>query len=322
MGKKAATFTLFRGMKALLFLIFPKLAKGLGLSLTDPESLDFFTKLIETNIQKRREPGAQKRHDFLEMMLEAQAGQSKVDEKELDTFEKDAILDNGSTVGKRELSVVLDDTTVAAQALLFFFAGFDTIESLLLFSAYELALNPDVQEKLAQEVVPVMQENKGDLTYEATQKLEYLDMFVSETLRFHPPAFATERKCTQEYKVPDSDVVLPIGTQVLIPINGIHHDEKYYPEPEKFNPEHFSAENKAKRHPYAFLPFGQGPRNCIAMRFALTEAKAAIAHLVYNFKVEPSEKTQIPVKLSNKTTIKKPVDGMWLSFQSRDTSLY
>ncbi|CAG7700842.1 unnamed protein product, partial [Allacma fusca] len=70
--------------------------------------------------------------------------------------------------------------------------------------------------------------------------------------------------------------------------------------PEKFNPEHFSAENKAKRHPYAYLPFGQGPRNCIAMRFALTETKAAIAHLVYNFKIEPCEKTQIPMTRSPK----------------------
>jgi cytochrome P450 len=280
--------------------------------------MEFFTTMIKKNIQTRRGDG-EKRQDFLQIMLEAQAGQVKTDESELSTFEKDALLPD-TVKEKKDLAVVLDDETVVAQALLFFLAGFDTTESLLTFTAYELALNPEVQEKLAEEIIPTMEESRGQLTYEALQTFEYLDMVISETLRHHPPGFATERICTQAYQVPDSNLVLPKGMRILVPINSIHHDAQYYPEPEKFNPDHFTAENKAKRHPYTYLPFGQGPRNCIAMRFALMEAKAAIAHLVYNFKIEPSPKTEIPVKLSNKTTIKKPANGMWLRFHTRETT--
>jgi len=79
----------------------------------------------------------------------------------------------------------------------------------------------------------------------------------------YAPAVVTDRACTQDYKIPDSDVTIRKGEGISISIVGIHMDEKYHPEPEKFNPERFSAANRHKIHPYAFLPFGLGPRNCI-----------------------------------------------------------
>jgi len=84
-----------------------------------------------------------------------------------------------------------------------------------------------------------------------------------ETLRFYPPAVATDRICHIDYKIPGTDFVLKKGEGVLIPILGLHHDPEFYPQPEKFNPERFSPKNKNKINPYAFLAFGQGPRNCI-----------------------------------------------------------
>ncbi|CAG7702444.1 unnamed protein product [Allacma fusca] len=318
MAVQSRTFSFARMIKLFLLFTSPPLGKLLGVSFSDTESTDFFDTLIQKNIQKRRE-NQEKREDFLQIMLEAQAGQTKIDESELSSFEKDAVLKD-TIKEKKDLAVVLDDETVVAQALLFFLAGFDTVESLLVFTAYELALNPEVQEKLADEVIPVLEESQGVLKYEDTQNLEYLDMVISETLRHHPPAFATERQCTETYQVPETNLILPKGMRVIVPINSIQHDARYYPEPEKFNPEHFSAENKAKRHPYTYLPFGQGPRNCIAMRFALTEAKAAIAHLVYNFKIEPGTKTEIPLKISSKHTVKKPANGVWLKFQTREST--
>lgn len=65
------------------------------------------------------------------------------------------------------------------------------------------------------------------------------------------------------YKIPDSDIIVDKGTRIFIPIYDIQHDPEYYPCPDKFDPERFNAENKAKRHPFVWLPFGEGPRACI-----------------------------------------------------------
>jgi hypothetical protein len=73
------------------------------------------------------------------------------------------------------------------------------------------------------------------------------------------------RECTKTYKIPDTDIVLEKGILTVIPILALHHDPKYYPDPERFDPERFSEEEKTKRHHYVYLPFGEGPRICIGM---------------------------------------------------------
>lgn len=71
------------------------------------------------------------------------------------------------------------------------------------------------------------------------------------------------RTCRKNYKIPDTDFVLPEGTHVNIGVLGLHHDPEYYPNPEKFDPDRFTEENKNKRPAYTYLPFGDGPRICI-----------------------------------------------------------
>jgi len=70
----------------------------------------------------------------------------------------------------------------------------------------------------------------------------------------------TDRGCVKDYKVPGTEFVIKKGEGVIIPILGLHHDEKYWSEPKKFIPERFSPENKSKINQYAFMPFGHGPR--------------------------------------------------------------
>lgn len=84
-----------------------------------------------------------------------------------------------------------------------------------------------------------------------------------ETLRKYPSAPLLSRRCEYKYQIPNSNVELPAGMRVIIPIYGFHHDPNYYPDPARFNPERFTEENKRTRHPYTYLPFGEGPRNCI-----------------------------------------------------------
>lgn len=84
-----------------------------------------------------------------------------------------------------------------------------------------------------------------------------------ETLRKYPAAAFLGRRCTKDYKVEGTDVVLEKGCKLFIPVMGLHHDDEYFPEPEKFDPERFSDENKRHIKPFTYLPFGEGPRNCI-----------------------------------------------------------
>ena len=140
--------------------------------------------------------------------------------------------------------------------------------------------------------------------------------YFPETLRKFPPIMRTERKSSKPYKIPGSDYILPTGTLVAIPVYSIHHDERYWPEPEKFDPLRFTKEENTKRNPMTYMPFGSGPRNCIGNRFALTECKLIIAHLIVNFKFEPSEKTDIPPIFANSGSL-KPLNGMELKITTR-----
>lgn len=131
------------------------------------------------------------------------------------------------------------------------------------FLAYELVRNPEVQEKLRAEIDEVNESLDGEeLTYEHLQKMKYLDQVITEVLRMHPPVPMVDRVCTKTF-VLDCDgkkIEFEPGRNFYIPIYSIHHDPKYYPDPEKFDPERFSDENKHNVNQDCYLSFGIGPR--------------------------------------------------------------
>ena len=105
-----------------------------------------------------------------------------------------------------------EDDDLTAQCMLFFLAGFDTVSVLMCFMAHELAVNPDVQDRLYEEVKEIKKELNGKpLTYEILQKMQYLDMVVSETLRKWPPGIVSDRVCTKEFVMDDGK-----GTKVKV----------------------------------------------------------------------------------------------------------
>lgn len=94
----------------------------------------------------------------------------------------------------------------------------------------------------------------------------HLTLFLTtESMRKHPPVARMDRQCTSEYEVPGTSYKLKPGSSVQIPVMGLHYDPQYYPNPDYFDPMRFSPEEKAKRSPYVYLPFGAGPRNCIGL---------------------------------------------------------
>lgn len=123
------------------------------------------------------------------------------------------------------------------------------------------------------------------------------------------------RLCVEKYNVPGSDLAIEAGTRIYIPIEGIHHDSDLYPNPYKFDPERFTKENMNKRHPAAFLPFGEGPRNCIGQRFGMIQTKIAILALIRDFTFEVCSKTPIPIKLDPMIMLTMSYGGIYLKIQ-------
>ena len=144
-------------------------------------------------------------------------------------------------------------------------------------------------------------------------------MVVYETLRFFPLG-DIERKCVREYRIQGTNFIVPKGMIVQLPVTGIMMDEKYFPDPECFNPENFSQENKQKRSPYAFLAFGLGPRNCVGSRLALLQIKVAVINLVYNFKVLSCPRTPKKLTVDTKWGPADVKGGIWVKFQSRSSA--
>ncbi|CAG7640967.1 unnamed protein product [Allacma fusca] len=299
--------------KFFLISMSPKLGELLNIKITNDDADRFLSKLIVDSL-KHREKTNEKRDDFLQLMMEARQGKLKAeDESQLDAYEKAAKLKDVPV----DSDLVFDDDLIIAQSMLFFLGGFDTLDGLLSFVVYELGVNPDIQEKLYQEVKAGVDENGGEFSYDIVNNLEYLDMIISETLRMYPTGVRNERKCNKAYTIPDTDVTVEKDILVTIPVYAIHHDPEYYPDPEKFDPSRFTKENVSKRHPIAYQPFGHGPRNCIGNRFALSEAKVAVAQLILNFKLEPCKRTVIPMVLANQVTL-KPGDDICMKVTPRN----
>ncbi|KAK5641864.1 hypothetical protein RI129_010411 [Pyrocoelia pectoralis] len=318
MGKMT---TMGRGRMLLISALgfFPFLKKIIRVDMFPPEVSAFFRRVIKETIDSR-ENGELVRHDMIHLLLEARKGRAIRDEPEMAKTEFAAVEESNIHHGKPP-KLELTDEDITAQALIFFLGGFITSSTLLSFMSYELAVNPEVQEKLQAEIDQTLNEYDGSLTYNTLQTMKYMDMVVSETLRKWPPGFIMDRRCVKNYvikpiKAHEKTFTIQKGDTVLIPTVGIHRDPRYFENPTKFIPERFNDENKTKIKPYSFLPFGSGPRNCIASRFALLQTKTLMFHLLSKFNILVVDKTQIPLKLQSSFRLSSE-SGIWLGLERR-----
>lgn len=212
-----------------------------------------------------------------------------------------------------KIDIELTDDLLAAQIFIFFAAGFETSSSTISNALYELALNPDIQEKLRKEIKEFEARNNGEWRYEIMKEMEYLEKVFQETLRKYPSLPFLNRKLINDYTFESNNVTVSKDLKIWIPVYGIHHDPDIYPDPEKFDPERFSKEEIMKRHPMHFLPFGHGPRNCIGARFAVYQTKIGLIKILRNFEVQVCNKTLIPYKVNPYTSLLIPITGLYLN---------
>lgn len=214
------------------------------------------------------------------------------------------------------------DDDLVAQCLAFFLGGFAPVALTLCFASHELALNQNIQEKLYQEIDSVQKQLDGKpLTYEHLQRMKYMDMIVSETLRRWTQSAANNRYVNKPYILDSGNgnkIKLNIGDAIWFPVQGLHMDEKYFSHPNKFDPERFNDNNKQNINQSVYMPFGIGPRNCIASRFALMECKSLLYHLVLNFQLNKCKKTQNPLQLKRNSGNVDAENGLWIELKLRE----
>lgn len=268
-------------LKMMFMIIFKGIATTFKMRSIPKAVENFFIDLVHKTVEQREKHNIL-RNDFMNLLIQ---------------------LKNSEDPNAR---ITMDE--MAAQSFVFFLAGSETSSTAMVNCMYELAMNQDIQDKLRTEIIRVC--GKGKLTYEMVNSVEYLNMVIDETLRKHPSVDFLMRTANNAYPVPDSDLVIPKGTLLIIPTYALQHDPDYFPDPDRFDPERFNETNRAKRHPFVYLPFGEGPRNCIGMRFGLMQIRVGLIAMLREFRVRPSSNTPVPLELDVTSNMPMPKGGV------------
>ena len=208
----------------------------------------------------------------------------------------------------------LSNDEIVSTIMTIILAGYETTSNALSYTAYLLALNPTIQDKLIKEINDYYEINPDSSLYDAAENIEYVNMVLYESMRMFPPAPRTNRECKHTCAVAD-DLIIEKGTDVTFPIFLLHCNPKYWPNPGKFDPERFNPNNEQSYPTFAYLPFGEGPRNCIGKRLALLEAKMTLVAILKELQFKRSADTEVPLSLGVGITM-SPKNGIKLCIVS------
>nr|XP_022915869.1 cytochrome P450 4C1-like [Onthophagus taurus] len=207
----------------------------------------------------------------------------------------------------------LSDGDIREEVDTFMFAGHDTTTGAICWSLFVFANNPDIQEKVYEEVKNVLHDKKVPTAISELNEMRYLECCIKETLRLYPSVPNIGRSIVEDITL--DGYRIPKGSDCIIHIFDSHRNPEIFPNPEKFDPDRFLPENSIKRHPYAYIPFSAGPRNCIGQKFAMYEEKTLLASIIRSFKILPVD-TMDSVKLKFELIL-RPVDGMKIRLEKR-----
>ncbi|XP_050324929.1 cytochrome P450 6a2-like [Bactrocera neohumeralis] len=271
---------------------FPQLAQKLHMATIHPDIEKFFMRLVRENVEYREKYNVHG-NDFMELLMELNKG-AKLRYDKNDEFK-------GLTVEE-----------MTAQAFFFFAAGSEKSSSTLSFALYELAMQPELQDRLRCEINETLCQHDNELCFESLNEMAYMKQVIAETLRKYPILPHLARQALHDYVVPGNPkYVIPAGTLVTIPVVGIHYDPEIYPDPERFDPERFTPELVKARNKVEWLPFGDGPRKCIGFRFGHMEIRVALTFLLQKYRFSLSAQTDVPLEVSKSFSI-IPRNGIFL----------
>jgi cytochrome P450 len=181
----------------------------------------------------------------------------------------------------------MDEQQVRDEALIFLLAGHETTSTAITFSLHLLGRHPEEQERVHAELAEVLGGRAPGMA--ELPALERSAMALKEAMRLYPPAYATGRRAEAEDEI--GGYRIPQGANMVVSQWATHRHPRFWDDPEAYHPERFTREREDERHPYAYFPFGRGPRACIGSNFAMLEALAAIAVLVQRFRIRSDQES-------------------------------
>merc|ERR1712071_606672 len=195
----------------------------------------------------------------------------------------------------------------------FMFAGHDTTAASLSWFLYCMATNPQCQDRVFDELHDIFGASHRPCSFDDLSYMKYLEYCMKESLRLYSSAALYERKINKDMKL--GQYLIPAGCNLNIMAYGLHRNPRIYPNPTEYNPERFFPDQCADRHPFAFIPFSAGPRNCIGQKFAMIEEKVILSTLIrrYKFQLSPLSPRPIP----SFQGILKPMNGMHIVISKR-----
>ncbi|XP_065090481.1 probable cytochrome P450 6d5 [Ochlerotatus camptorhynchus] len=308
MGKKIFKQDLQTSLRLALAIFFPRLKALLGFNMVAPEIEDFMINVVQKTLDQRERDGVP-RKDMMQLLLQ---------------------LRNTGTVSLSDEQWKLDATTtaknltineVAAQAFVFFVAGYETSSTLMSFCLFELARNYEIQAKVHQEIDSILSRYGGAITYDNLAEMKYLECCLDETMRKHPPVPFLNRECTKAYRIPGTDVTIDKGTPVVVSVLGMQRDSQHFPQPYEFQPERFSSSSSGEQasQDKAYFPFGGGPRLCIGLRMGVLQTKVALVALLVKFRFSLANKEDYrrELPLDAKSMLMATRDGIRLVADAR-----
>lgn len=250
-------------------------------------------------VEQRQNDTSLRQKDLLQLMIDAK--QSRVNVNMVTSDQLTAAEDNerelptgptsestGGIIGSTNKGI-MDDDDVTQNAFFILVAGFETTSNTMALVTHILSHYPAVQEKVREELLSALEPDEP-ITYSTIQKLPYMHCVIQETMRMYPPAYAfvtREAAVDKQY----GKIRIPAGTAVMAAVEYIHRDPRHWENPDSFNPDRFLQENKSRINPMAMQAFGNGPRNCIGMRFAFMEIKYTFAHILRKYRLVKTQNT-------------------------------
>ncbi|KAG6452051.1 cytochrome P450 4C1 [Manduca sexta] len=225
--------------------------------------------------------GRKKRLAMLDLLLEAEAG------------------------GEIDLEGIQEEVNT------FMFEGHDTTAMALTFGLMLLADDERVQKCIYEELQGIFGDSDRQPTMAELAEMKYLEAVIKETLRLYPSVPFIAREITETFKLDDLEV--PKGSEVAVHIYDLHRREDLYSEPLVFRPERFL--DGELKHPYGFVPFSAGPRNCIGQRFAMIEMKCVLSEICRSFTLQAREKGWRPKLMAD--MVLRPAEPIYVKFIKR-----
>lgn len=194
-----------------------------------------------------------------------------------------------------ETNQVMTEQQLFDEVMTIFLAGYETTSTALTWLLVILKEYPAVLEKLQTEIDQIL--GSRPPTFEDLLRLTYTQQVFMEVLRYHTVASLLPRALNQPDQL--GPYQLPANALVLLSFYGVHHNPRFWDNPEVFDPERFTPEAIAQRHPFAYVPFSAGPRKCAGDEFALLEGPLIIAMLLQRYTITLLPNQTFPASLGN-----------------------